>query len=381
MVEERRMNEIAPEPPKPPKPRSVLSFRPIGEPIRIEEVTNAYREMATEYGKPVPPEAMDRVGEKSGSHLLKLITPRADGDQSVMRPSTRLANRRPDLVPSVNAADIPVAKIAFRPVEILGHPTKSLVDHILNPDDISGRVVEGFAEVFGADVLAALKSSLTATPTPIVRLPAAEFPVIFLPNPAGGDLQATPVAPAAAYMAMRDVCEPYFHKQEKDGPKVPRRSWSKQSVSAKPQNISGAIGGPRIRFHATFPRTIGRFEAEIRRFLARGNFPQMPGGDTANWILGYADLLARDAEYSNRDIRAGLDRLADRLISEALNFIDEVRAEAIRINPVATEPPVPPPDVVLFRRRWARQEDSDRARQALTGAHFRSRLQAAEDRQ
>jgi len=336
--------------------------------------------MAREYGKPVTPEAMARVGAKSGSHLLKLISPRADGDQSVMRPSTTLANQRPDLVPSVNAADIPIAKIAFRPIEILGHPTKSLVAHILNPDDISDRVVDGFAEVFGVDVLAALKSGLAAAPAPITRLPVAEFPIIFLPNPAGGDLQATPVAPAAAYTDMRKVCAPFFRKREKDGPKVPRGSWSTQSVSAKPQNISGAIGGPRIRFHARFPGTVGRLEAEIRRFLASGNFPQMRGGDTADWILRYADLLARDAEYSNRDIRAGLDRLADRLISEALDFIDEIRAEAIRFDPAATKLPAPAPHIVLFRRRWARQDDFDRARQALTAAHFRSRVQAAEDR-
>lgn len=373
------MNKVDANPPKPPKARSVLSFRPIGEPIRIEEVTNAYRQMATEHGKPVTPEAMARVGAKSGSYLLKLISPRADGDQSVMRPSPRLADRHPDLVPSVNAADIPIAKIAFRPIEILGYPTKSLVDHILSPNDISDHVAEGFAAVFGADVLAALKASLAAVPAPITRLPTAEFPVIFLPNPAGGDLQATPVAPAAAYMGMRDVVAPYFRKQEKNGPKIPRGSWSRQSVSAKPQNISGAIGGPRIRFHARCPGALGRFEAEVRRFFAGRGFPRMSGGDTTDWILRYADLLARDAEYSNRDIRTGLDRLADRLIGEAFDFIEEVRAEAIRLDPTATELPMPPPDAVLLRRRWARQDDFDRARQALTGAHFRTRVQAAEN--
>lgn len=374
------MSKVDVDPSKPPKARSQLSFRPPGEPIQIEEIPEIYRLMVEEHGKPVTPDAMARVARKSGSHLLKLVTPRADGDQSVMRMTLTPENRRLDLVPSVNAADIPIAKIAFRPIEVFSHPTKSLVDHILDPDDISERVLEGFAAVFGADVLTALKSNLLADLAPITRLPAAEFPIVFLPNPAGGDLQVTPVAPAAAYMGMREVIAPYYRKQEKDGPKVPRGSWSRQSVSAKPQNISGAIGGPRIRFHARFPGTLDRFAAEIRRFVADGSFPRMRDGDTADWILRYADLLDREAEYSNRDIRAGLDHRADRLIREALDFIGEVRAEAIRVDPAAAELPTPSPSLVLLRQHWARREDFDRARQALAGAHFLSRVEAVEDR-
>lgn len=292
-----------------------------------------------------------------------------------MRLAPQYANQRPDLVPSVNAADIPAAKIVFRPMEVLGHPTKSLVGHILNPDTISDRITEGFAAVFGADVLNALKSGLLAEPAPITQLPAAEFPVIFLPNPAGGDLQATPVAPAAAYMAMRDVTAPYFRKQNKDGPRVPRGSWSRQAVSAKPQNISGAIGGPRTRFHARFPRTLSRFDAGIHRYVAGGSFPQMPGVDIADWILSYANLLDREADYSNRDIRSGLDHLADRLIREALDFTNEILAEAIRMDPGAEDLPVPSPGVILLRRRWS-SDDFDRARRALAGQHFLSRVKA-----
>ncbi len=375
------MNQVDPASIKPLKARSQLSFRPIGEPIQIEEVEGTYRLMAQEYGKPVTAEAMARVGAKSGSYLLKLVSPRTDGDQSVMRPTPGSTNRQPDLVPSVNAADIPVAKIAFRPLEILGHPTKSLIEHIQNPEDISSGVLESFARVFGADVLAALKSSLGVDPSPITRLPAAEFPIIFLPNPAGGDLQATPVSPAAAYMGMRDVTAPYFRKQEKGGPKVPRGSWSRQSVSAKMQNISGAIGGPRIRFHARFPGTLDRFSAAIHRFVAGGSFPRMQTGDIADWVLRYADLLDREAQYSNSDIRAGLDRRADRLIQEAFDFIQEVRAEAVSLDPGAGRLTVPSPDVILVRLRWPRQDDFDRARQALTSNHFRSRIRAAEGQQ
>lgn len=374
------MSEADTDPAK-PKARSRLSFRPIGEPIQIDEVAEAYRQMAEEYAKPVTPEAMARIGAKSGSHLLKLISPRTDGEQSITRHIPKSTNRRSNLVPSVNAADIPIAKIAFRPIEVLGHTTQSLVDHILNPDDISERITESFAAVFGADVLDALKSSLTAHTAPITRLPAAEFPIVFLPNPAGGDLQATPLAPAAAYMGMREVVAPYYRKQERDAPKVPRGSWSRQLVSAKPQNISGAIGGPRIRFHARFPGTLNRFDAEIRRFVAGGSFPRMWDADIAGEVLAYADLLDRDAKYSNRDIRTGLDQRADRLIRKALEFIEDIRVDAILVDPSAIDLPVPSPDAILWQRHWRRRDDSDRARQALTGTHFRSRVEALRPRQ
>ncbi len=372
------MNEIDEDRARLSGARSLLSFRPIGEPIELAEIEDAYRRMAREYGKPVTADAMARVGAKSGSHLLKLISPRADGDQSVMRPASQTANQHSDMVPSVNAADIPVAKIAFRPMELLGHPTKSLVGHILNPDSVSDCITGGFAAVFGSDVLNALKFSLLADAAPITRLPAAEFPIIFLPNPAGGDLQATPVAPAAAYMGMRAVTASYFRKQEKGASKVPRGSWSRQAVSAKPQNISGAIGGLRTRFHARFPGTLNRLDAEIRRFVSSGSFPRMPGVDIADWILRYANLLDREAEYSNRDIRSGLDRLADRLILEVFDFIDEILAEAIRVDSAAGDLPTPPPGVVLLRRYWV-QDGFDRARRALADQHFLSRLKAAED--
>jgi len=360
---------------KPIKARSRLSFRPVGEPIQIDEIPEAYRQMAKEYGKPVTADAMARIGAKSGSHLLKLISPRADGDQSVMRHIQKSANRRSNLVPSVNAADIPIAKIAFHPIEVFDHPTQSIVEHILNPDDISDRVMESFSAVFGTDVLDALKFGLAANPPPITKLPAAEFPIIFLPNPAGGDLQATPLAPAAAYMAMREVIAPYYRKQEKDRPRVPRGSWSRQLVSAKPQNISGAIGGPRIRFHARFPGTLNRFDAEIRRFVAGGAFPRMWGAEIAGEILDYAHLL--DVKHSDRNIRSGRDRRADRLMREVLEFIEDIRAEAILVDPSAMDLAVPPPDVILLRRRWPRRDDFDRARQALTGEHFRSRVEAS----
>jgi len=366
-----------------PKGKSVLSFRPIGKPIPIDEVPQAYREMAEEYGKPVTPEAMARVGAKSGSHLLKLISPRAAGDQSVMRLPATDSNREPKLIPSVNAADIPVAKIAFRPLEVLGQPTRNLVQHILNPDDVSDHVTEAFASVFGADVLNALKAALSAAPAPITRLPGAEFPIVFLPNPAGGDLQATPVAPAAAYMDMRDVIAPYYRKQEKDGPKVPRGCWSRQAISAKPQNISGAIGGPRIRFHARFPQTLQRIKAEIYRFASGGRFPRMnreDAAEAAERVLRYADLLAREAEHSNQDIRNGLDNLADWMIAEAIGFIEEVMGEAVQLKPDATNLKTPSPGEVLLDCRYERNDDRLRARQVLSGPHFRSRVTLIEDR-
>jgi len=72
----------------------------------------------------------------------------------------------------------------------------------------------------------------------------------------------------------------------------------------------------------------------------------------------------------------GLDQRADSLIRKALEFIEDIRAEARLIDPAAVDLSAPPPDVVLLQRRWPPRDTFDRARQALTGAHFRARIEA-----
>ena len=222
-----------------------------------------------EAGKVVPTASdFEMVGHGSGTHLLKLVTPRAALGQCVVRIETQRDNRRPELFPSLDARKSPIAKVVFRPLEVVGHQTRSLADHIRNPDDLSPTVTKGFADAFGEDALDVLRTALTTPLPPITKLAVAEFPIIFLPRPGGGDLQATPLAPAVAYVRHREVRDPYFQKHEEGQPRPPLGRWQQQHVADKPQNISSAVGKQRTRFLATMPRMLDQWSADLHRCSA-----------------------------------------------------------------------------------------------------------------
>ena len=327
----------------------------------------------------VEPEVFRRVAQKSGTHLTKLISPRADGGAPVLRCKDTHKNHRLPLLPAVNAADIPYAKILFRPLEIRGETARSLVDHALNPSEISERVVNAFARVFGEEAREAVLDALAVSPEPVKKLAAGEFPIIFVPRPGGGDLQITPVSPAAAYMAMKRVTEPYFQKQSRGAPRVPRGRWHRQKVSGKPQNISGAIGGPRVRFLAEMPSGMAQTEAELFRFVHGGSFPRWRDPDIADRILKYADLLDRDKEHNDMHTRAGLDRLADWLIKDASGFAAETMEDARVLadrHGILHDTIKTPPDAghILLRRYWDVDARFRRARKTLASVHFTYRL-------
>jgi hypothetical protein len=328
------------------------------------------------------PETFARIGVKSGTHTLKLITPKAPTENSILRFTQPFRGDTPTFIPSCNAPDIPFAKIVYRPLELEDRVPRSLVDHILSPDNVSPLVTEAFAKVFGEAHLAALREALLGEAI-VDSLPEAEFPVIFLPGE-HGDIQITPVSPAAAYMALKRVTDRFFLKQPKDGPKVPRGEWSRQVLSSKPQNISGAIGGPRVRFRASMPSVMAHEEAELFRFIRGGGFPRLVSGELEDWIMSYADWLDADERYNNSDTRAALDRIADGLIKFAKSFVVEtLREAASRISQEADGPekvpalPEPPPITkVLLRRRWSTRDRYDRAVNALASPHFSRRQRA-----
>lgn len=355
----------------------ILSHRRLGRVLQVNQLSTEFaliRGAWLETGKPLP-DADDfaRVGRGSGTHLLKLVSPRASASENVLRFHAAGVNRQPNLVPSLDAKMARVAKVVFRPLEVEGHPVRHLADHVLNPDDLSPSVLEGFAAAFGEEALRMLRNALTEPLPPITRLPAAEFPIIFLPRPGGGDLQATPLAPAEAYVRMNEVTAPFFLKQGADQPAPRRGRWHRQHVSGKPQNISGAVGPRRTRFLATMPRLLDRWEAEIHRYVLGGRFPLWRDEAVATEVEGYANLVDRQASYSDQNISRGTDRRADTLIEAARAFIDEVLADARASHPEASAPPPPSLVDVILRRRW-KGDGSDRARRVLTGEHFRGRL-------
>lgn len=361
------------------KTEDLLSFKALGRAVGITELPAEFELMKGCLKSPLTAEVAQRVCEKSGSHLLKLVSPRVDGDHSVLRFDDPSSNRRSAILPSVNAPDIPFCKVVYRPMEVVGHATMSVVDHILNPEEHSEQVLSAFAKVFGDDVLNAMRGVLLTEAKVPLKLGAGEFPIIFVPRAGGGDLQITPVSPAASFMGMKRVTDHYFQKAQPDGPRPPRGRWTRQAVSSKPQNISGAIGGPRVRFLATMPPMMRQEEAELYRFIHGGSFPRWQDPEVSEWVLRYADMIDADARYNNEDTRAALDRTADRMIKDALRFIQDIMGEAarqadeigIQSEALASPPSVP---IVLIRRRWKNDEAYARARKVLTSPHFEDRL-------
>ena len=388
------------------KPKGLLSFNPLGRPLEIEEIQGEYlamrdhlkdeeagkieaerkkaekegREPNSVRGMDLTAEVAQRICEKSGTHLLKLVSARSDGEHAILNVQAASANLRTRPIPSINAADIPFAKILYRPLEIRGHPTRTLIDDILNPDEASYHVLSAFASAFGDDVLDAVRDTLLGETKPIQKLAAGEFPIIFIPRPGGGDIQITPVSPATNYMGMKRVISPFFEKQVKDGPKVPRGKFHRQAVSSKPQNISGAIGGPRMRLLAQMPPGLAQSDAELYRYVRGGGFPRWREADVDIWVLRYADMLEADKTHNDRNTRAALDRTADRLIRDAEQFTQEVMIDARQvaerngIDPAMLKSP-PAAGTILLRRRWEGDDKFQKARRALSSAHFEHRLQ------
>jgi len=90
-------------------------------------------------------------------------------------------------------------------------------------------------------------------------------------------------------------------------------------------------------------------------------------------------MLAADETYNDRNTRAALDRTADRLIRDADRFVvetvEDARDLAKNLNIVPDELAEPPgAGTVLLRRRWESDDAFQRARRALSSAHFEYRL-------
>jgi len=361
------------------KPADFLTFRAPGRLLVLEEIAGEFVQMKKHLnGRELTVEVAKRVCTKSGTHLLKMVSPRVDGDHACLYIEPSNSNARPKILPSTNAPDIPFCKVLFRPLEILDHSTASVIDHVMNPEDASAKVLEAFASVFGVEILDVVKQTLLDSARRVTKLASGEFPIIYVPRVGGGDLQITPVAPASAFNGMRAATGGFFLEQEENKPKVSRGKFHKQAISGKPQNISGAIGGTRTRLLAEMPAVFARDDAEIYRFVQGGSFPRWRDSSVATWVLKYADMLTADAEYNNQNTRNALDRTADRLIDEASNFIGETNAEIQialgKLSDTSVALASPPDAVkVLLRRYWS-EDDLYKARRALSSSHFQYRI-------
>lgn len=360
-----------------PKAAEVLTFKPSGRVLELDRLHKEFQLMREHLnGRELTVEIAERVCSKSGTHLLKMVSPRVDGEHACLYIEVGGNNSKPKILPSTNAPDIPFCKVLFRPLEILNHPTASVIDHVMNPEDVSSKILEAFASVFGQEVLDAVQRTLANSTRRVTKLAAGEFPIIYVPREGGGDLQITPVAPASAYKDMRVATNAFFQKQIQGEPKVPRGKFIRQTISGKPQNISGAIGGIRSRLLAEMPSVLKQNDAEIYRFIRGGSFPRWRDPEVKAWILRYGEML--NAEFNNKNTRNALDRTANRLISDALDFIEatfinvSLSAEKLGISyeNMTTQPSVTD---VLIRRLWIGDEYL-KARKALSSPDFKGRV-------
>ena len=352
--------------------QDLLSFKATGRVLRLDGIEEEFRLIKSLFNKEITTLQIADMGLKSGTHLLKTINARTEKDQAILRIQGS-NNYREDLMPSVPSASIPIAKLIFRPLEIEEYQPQSVVDAISNPNDISIKIKDAFAKVFGHDCLEALSKVLMNDAPTVTKLPADNFPIIFLPDGKGGDLQVTPISPATSYMDMASVSAPYRKFRKKSDPPFPRGSWVRQAALAQMQNISGMVYGARFRFLAEMPLPMQRSSVDIFKYVKGGRFPPFRDASITEKVLRLDDLVQTSETLNNKKVRDGAQNLAKWLIEDALNFADDIIAEARIVheehgNGVLNPPPLP--ELIIISRWWG--SNFDRARRVLSSPLFRT---------
>ena len=313
--------------------KDVLQFRPPGrilQPTR-SDLRAELEDMLAALGDKFSVQKLQKVCENTGTHFLKMISPGAESGQSVIRAPYSEENRSPTLAPSGGAADIPLQKFLFRPLEVAGHETRSIADHLVAPDNVSPLVMEALSDVIGKDAVAVVRRPLLDGPAPITTLPDRNFPIIFVPGENRSDLQITPISRVETWMTLRDVRSTFLQKAEKTlGASPPRRGrFSELFVTGKMVNVSGMLNGGRVRFDATMSRVSGHAEARLRAYAMGGPFPWFTDAALKQATVDLGARLTEFAEgYTNAAIEQGIRQRAERLARAVENEILTMAAEA-----------------------------------------------------
>ncbi|MCW3784386.1 hypothetical protein [Defluviimonas salinarum] len=361
-----------------------LTFSSSVRPYDEGDLEQAFRDMLDEYAKPVPASKFGEVARAAGTHILKFNDKNVPLGEHILRFPPRNSNGAGDYLPSPNAADSPIAKIIFRKIAILDQEgSRSLVQHIIAPDNVSDGVTAAFAAVFGDEALDAVRQGLMAARTSVNTLWHENFPIVFVPGPDGSDLQLTPIVPAASWAAMRGVMDAYFRELEQgEDFRLVRRGArrTRQEVSSKLQNICPSISGPRQRFLAAFPQPLTSEMAEIWRYAHGGARPIMRGGEIEELARSYLGLhrtvtgTPDKAGYSNADIRRGMANLARWMVRSVREFVEEINEAALEVNPDFSVPETDITEVIL-RRRWKSNEELLAIRAALNAGDFQKHVE------
>ena len=353
----------------------VLSLKSTGRIIDLKSVGDDFKLMQSLLKNPLTVEVATRVCQKSGTHLLKTITPRISGEQTCLYIDDPVSSERPEIFPSSDAKDSPFCKILWHPFEITGRQVRSVVDNIMNPDDISDIILGAFADVFGQDILDAIRKVLIGKTYHITELASQEFPIIFVPRPDGRDLQITPVSPMIAFNDVENSINTLY--EQKETYSFDKSSFARQLISGKPQNISPVIAKSRRRLMAKMPNVLNRTESEIYNYVINDIFPRRRNSHIAECTARYADMLEQNKIFNNRNTRNALNNMANFLICDALDFIDNVLTKARNMADehdieFPDHPNSPgPADVLLY---CCPGNLFDKVRKALTSKHFNHRV-------
>ena len=363
------------------KPGALATLRDPGIVYEPDDLGRIFTDMLPEvaaakhFERRIAPKTFAEVARRSGTHSLKMITPRADKDQAILR----FGDSR--IISSHNAADGLAIRIVFRPIAIAGQPgSRTIFDHLARPDNHSPAIAASFAAAFGEEALDALREAVCNPAPPITELPGGEFPIVFLPNPAGGDLQVTPISPAEAWMHMGAGMGHFFTKSVKGEPPPRRGRWSRQAVTGKMNNVSIMLGGTRRRFDAGFPDMAPASQSAIWAFARGGPLPSLRDELVSDALGEYVRLtgVADRVTSVPPPVAASLDNLADLLIRLAHGHVIDCAHAALEIPDAVFILPDAPVRSLLIRRKFADEKKRNEAIAALATDHFSKRLRAAD---
>jgi len=352
--------------------RLVLGCNDPGQPYPVTEILRVFSDRKIAAGQADNTESFAAVARNSGTHNMKALAPRAK-DYVIRATAAGNAHQRRWL-PFGNGHLAKYAKIIFMPIAIDGAgPARSLVDHVLEPDEWSDLVFASFINAFSLESLLAIQDGLSERRKFVSDIRDPGIPVTFIPGPDGADLQVTPVSPMAMFNE--------FAEELKTADR--RIPVCYQMVSTKPLNISVAFGGMRKKFHAKFPERLSPRYAAAWKIVKGGHFPPLDDEQVRQLIVTFAEMYARERlaasgeAFVNARMRIGLDRLGHWIIDLLHDHLEEIRETVLEVDPQC-EPRCQDPVALLCNGYWADKDQRDRVRQALRSARFTSLLERRE---
>ena len=344
------------------------------------------RQAIEENGKKSPNEIATGFGAAAaaiGTHGPKLINPRSPD-----KPFTP-ENTEPEFQKhySGDGKYGRYAKALLRPISIVGQiGNENFIERLGGQINSAVILENAFKKIFGPKALDAVKSGLKQQKDNIDNATAyhENYPMVFVPGP-DQDLILTPLSAFSTLSIMWSVKEDGHMALQKardtgsadssirtvgePDDEIALGRYHRTEISDKPQNTGIGIPKHRCRFFAQMPEVLEQREADIYSWTRGGKVPRMRDRDISERLERYAELLKVVQEQTLApSAMTKIDQLADWLITDAYQFIDDITAEA-----GSDAPERPRPAEVLARVQVS--FDKLTARQnALRSAHFQHRV-------